>query len=60
MGGGGAVRFRHDTESEGDCLAEEGEVPYMKEGGGGGGGGVAPYPPVQLVQICSSCFFTVY
>ena len=44
-----AVHFRHDTKGGGGgggggCLAEEGEVPYMK-GQGGGGGGVATPPP---------------
>ena len=32
VGVGGGVHFRHDTKGggRGSCLAEEGEVPYMK------------------------------
>ena len=44
--GAGAVRFRPDTkkrgEGEGGCLAEEGEVPYMK------GGGVSASGPIRI------------
>ena len=47
-GGGDAVRFRHDTKGgggeEGGCLADEGEVPYIK-GRRGARGGCNPQTP---------------